>query len=180
MWRFGVFPAAVILPYVGAQLLGSVFGVVAARAIWGRLVEQPPVLYAVIQPAPGWSAAPLFLAEAAGMGVIVFTVGYFLSGPRLAPFVPWLVGILVGLGIAMLGTQTGGSLNPARQFGPAVVSGHTDNLWVFLLAPMVGAEVAARLLKTLQRRRQVLTHRLCGTEVSGEPLEDQRMASARI
>ena len=180
MWRFGVFPAAGILPYAGAQLLGSVFGVVAARAIWGRLVEQPPVLYAVIQPAPSWSAAPLFLAEAAGMGVIVFTVGYFLSVPRLAPFVPWLVGILIGLGIAMLGTQTGGSLNPARQFGPAVVSGHTDKLWVFLLAPMVGAEVAARLLKTLQRRRQVLTHRLCGTEVSGEPLEDRQMTSARI
>ena len=180
MWRFGVFPAAGILPYVAAQLLGSVFGVVAARAIWGRVVEQPPVLYAVIQPAPGWSAAPLFLADAFGMGVIVFAVGYFLSVPRLAPLVPWLVGILVGLGIAMLGTQTGGSLNPARQFGPAVVSGHTDRLWVFLLAPMVGAEVAARLLKTLQRRRQVLTHRLCGTEVSGEPLGERRMASARI
>src|SRR5437667_12808601 len=40
MWRFGVFPAAGILPYVAAQLLGSVLGVVAARAIWGRVVEQ--------------------------------------------------------------------------------------------------------------------------------------------
>jgi glycerol uptake facilitator protein/aquaporin Z len=119
MWRFGVFPAAGIIPYVASQLLGSVLGVVAARAVWGRVVEQPPVLYAVIQPVPSWSAAPLFLAEAVGMAVIVFTVGYFLSVPRLAPFVPWLVGILVGLGIAMLGTQTGGSLNPARQFGPA-------------------------------------------------------------
>jgi glycerol uptake facilitator-like aquaporin len=178
MWRFGVFPAAGILSYVAAQLVGSVFGVVAARAIWGRVVEQPPVLYAVIQPAPGWSAAPLFFAEAIGMGVIVFTVGYFLSVPRLAPFVPWVVGILIGLGIAMLGTQTGGSLNPARQFGPAVVSGHTDKFWVFLLAPMVGAEVAARLLKTLQHRGQVLTHRLCGTQVNGAPLDDRLMASA--
>jgi glycerol uptake facilitator protein/aquaporin Z len=180
MWRFGVFPAAGILPYAGAQLLGSVFGVMAARAIWGRVVEQPPVLYAVIQPAPRWSTAPLFFAEAVGMGVIVFTVGYFLSVRRLAPFVPWLVGILVGLGVAMLGTQTGGSLNPARQFGPAVVSGHKNELWVFLIAPMVGAEAAARLLKTFQQRRKVLTHRLCGTEVSGEPLDDRRMASARI
>jgi glycerol uptake facilitator-like aquaporin len=178
MWRFGVFPAAGILPYVAAQLLGSVFGVVAARAIWGRVVKQPPVLYAVIQPAPGWSAVSLFLAEAVGTGVIVFAVGYFLSVPRLAPFVPWLVGILIGLGIAMLGTQTGGSLNPARQFGPAVLSGHTDKLWVFLLAPMVGAEVAARLLKTFQHRRPVLTHRLCGTQVSGALLDDRLMASA--
>src|SRR6266404_6587373 len=180
MWRFGVFPAAGIIPYIAAQLLGSVIGVLAARAAWGAVVARPPVLYAVLRPAPGWSAAPLFAAELIGMGVIVFTVGYFLSIPRLAPFVPWLVGILIGLGIALLGTQTGGSLNPARQFGPALVSGHTDMLWVFLLALMVGAEVAARLLKTLQQRCQVLTHRLCGTEVSGEPLEDQRMASARI
>jgi glycerol uptake facilitator-like aquaporin len=177
MWRFGVFSAAGILPYVAAQLLGSVFGVAAARAVWGRVVELPPVFYAAIQPAPGWSAARLFFAEAVGMGVIVFTVGYFLSVPRLAPFVPWLVGILVGLGIATLGTQTGGSLNPARQFGPAVVSAHTDRLWVFLLAPMVGAEVAARLLKTFQHRGQVLTHRLCGTQMSGATLNDGRMAS---
>ena len=180
MWRFGVFPSAGIVPYIAAQLVGSVFGVVAARAIWGRVVEQPPVLYAVIQPAPGWSGAPLFFAEALGMGVIVFTVGYFLSVRRLAPFVPWLVGILVGLGIATLGTQTGGSLNPARQFGPAVVSGHTDKLWVFLLAPMVGVEIAALLLKTFQDRGQVLTHRLCGSEVDTTPLDDRRMASAKI
>jgi glycerol uptake facilitator-like aquaporin len=178
MWRFDVFPAVGILPYIAAQSLGSVFGVVAARAIWGRILEQPPVWYAVIQPAPRWSAPSLFFAEAVSMAVIVFTVGYFLSVPRLAPFVPWLVGTLIGLGIAMLGTQTGGSLNPARQFGPAVISGHTDKLWVFLVAPMVGAEMATRLLKTVQHRGQVLTHRLCGTQVSGAPLDDRRMASA--
>src|SRR6201985_3273305 len=34
MWRFGVFRAAGILPYVAAQLLGSVLGVLAARTIW--------------------------------------------------------------------------------------------------------------------------------------------------
>ena len=180
MWRFGVFPGAGIIPYVALQLLGSVFGVVAARVLWGPVVAQPPVLYAVLQPAAQWSLATLFLAEGIGVGVIVFAVGYFLSVPRLAPFVPWLVGILIGLGIAMLGTQTGGSLNPARQFGPAVVSAQTDNLWVFLLAPMVGAEIAARLLRTFRQRGQVLTHRLCGTEVSGEPLDRRRMASARI
>ena len=142
----------------------------AARAAWGAVVARPPVLYAVIQPGPAWSAAPLFGAELMGMGVIVFTVGYFLSIPRLAPLVPWLVGVLIGLGIALLGTQTGGSLNPARQFGPAVISGLTAELWVFLIAPMVGAELAARLLKAFRKRRQVLSHRLCGTRPDGAPL----------
>src|SRR5580700_4277471 len=133
MWRFGVFPGAGVIPYSIAQLLGSVLGVVAARAVWGQDVADPPVVYASIQPAPFWSTAPLFAAEATGMGLIVFIVGYCLSVPRLAPGVPWVVGLLIGLGIALLGTSTGGSLNPARQFGPALVSGHTDKLWVFLV-----------------------------------------------
>jgi glycerol uptake facilitator-like aquaporin len=173
MWRFGVFPAAGIVPYIAAQLLGSVVGVLAARAAWGAVVERPPVLYAVIRPGPAWSAASLFGAELIGMGLIVFTVGYFLSIPRLAPLVPWLVGILIGLGIALLGTQSGGSLNPARQFGPAVMSGYTAELWVFLIAPMVGAELAARLLKAFRKGGEVLTHRLCGTRVSGSEFRVQ-------
>ena len=170
MWRFGVFPAVGIVPYIAAQLLGSILGVLAARVVWGEIVARPPVLYAVIQPAPDWSSAQLFAAELIFMGLIVFVVGYFLSNPRLAPKVPWLVGILIGLGIALLGTQSGGSLNPARQFGPAVASAHTAKLWVFLVAPMVGAELGAQLLRRL-KPRQVLTHRLCGTHPDGARLK---------
>ena len=172
MWRFGVFPAVGIVPYITAQVLGSILGVLAARAVWGEIVARPPVLYAVIQPAPAWSSAELFAAELIGMALIVFLVGYFLSHPRLAPKVPWLVGVLIGLGIALLGTQSGGSLNPARQFGPAIASAHTAKLWVFLVAPMVGAELGAQLLRRLQKRRQVLTHRLCGTYPDGARLDD--------
>ncbi len=63
MWRFGVFPAVGIVPYIAAQLLGSILGALAARVVWGEIVARPPVLYAVIQPAPVWSSAPLFAAE---------------------------------------------------------------------------------------------------------------------
>jgi glycerol uptake facilitator-like aquaporin len=171
MWRFGVFPAVGIVPYIVAQLLGSLLGVLAARVVWGPVVARPPVLYAVIQPAPVWSTASVFAAELIGMGLIVFLVGYFLSNSRLAPNVPWLVGILIGLGIALLGTQSGGSLNPARQFGPAIVSAHTAKLWVFLIAPIVGAALGAELLRAFQKR-QVLTHRLCGTQPDGCRLDD--------
>jgi glycerol uptake facilitator-like aquaporin len=162
MWRFGVFPGTGVAPYAVAQLLGSVLGVIAARGVWGQVVAEPPVVYAALQPGPGWSTWKLFATEALGMAVIIFLVGICLSVHRLAPFVPWVVGALVGTGIALLGTATGGSLNPARQFGPAAVSGQTQFLWVYLLAPMIGAAIAAWLRGAIQRRR-VLTHRLCGT-----------------
>jgi glycerol uptake facilitator-like aquaporin len=172
MWRFGVFPGAGVVPYTIAQSLGSVLGVLAARAVWGQVVAAPPVVYAVLQPGPGWSTGELFAAETLSMAVIVFLVGTCLAVPRLAPFVPWVVGVLIGMAIALLGTSTGGSVNPARQFGPAAVSGQTHFLWVYLLAPMLGAVVAAWLRQTIQHRRAVLTHRLCGTHLDGRRLSD--------
>ena len=172
MWRFGVFPGAGVVPYTIAQLLGSVLGVLAARALWGQVVAEPPVVYAVLQPGPGWSTGELFAAETLSMAVIVFLVGTCLAVPRLAPFVPWVVGVLIGTAIALLGTSTGGSVNPARQFGPAAVSGQTHFLSVYLLAPMLGAVIAAWLRQAIQHRRAVLTHRLCGTEMDGRRLSD--------
>jgi glycerol uptake facilitator-like aquaporin len=172
MWRFGVFPGAGVVPYTIAQSLGSVLGVLAARAVWGQVVAAPPVVYAVLQPGPGWSTGELFAAETLSMAVIVFLVGTCLAVPRLAPFVPWVVGVLIGTAIVLLGTSTGGSVNPARQFGPAAVSGQTHFLWVYLLAPMLGAVVAAWLRQTIQHRRAVLTHRLCGTHSDGRRLSD--------
>ena len=171
MWRFGVFPGAGVIPYAIAQLLGSVLGVATARSMWGNAVAEPPVVYAALQPGPGWSTWELFATEAFGMAVIVFLVGLCLATQRLSPFVPWIVGGLVGIGIAVLGTATGGSLNPARQFGPAVVSGQTQFLWMYLVAPLVGAAVAAWLRSLLQNRRKVLAHRLCGTV--GHPAGNQ-------
>jgi glycerol uptake facilitator protein/aquaporin Z len=163
MWRFGVFPGVGVIPYSIAQLLGSVLGVVAARTVWGHIVAEPPVVYAALQPGPRWSTWELFVVETLGMTVIALVVGLCLADPRITSFVPWIVGSLVGLGIALLGTATGGSLNPARQFGPAVASGQTRFLWAYLLAPMFGAAIAAWLRQKIQRQRRVLTHRLCGT-----------------
>jgi glycerol uptake facilitator-like aquaporin len=171
MWRFGVFPGNGVVPYIIAQLLGSVLGVLVARAVWGPVVAEPSVAYAVLQPGPGWFGAELFLVEAASMAFIVLLVGICLAAPRLAPFVPWIVGVAIGTAIVTLGTSTGGSVNPARQFGPAILSGQTRFLWAYLLAPMVGAVIATWLLQRAQRRC-VLTHRLCGTQRDGRPLSE--------
>ncbi|MFJ9030433.1 MIP/aquaporin family protein [Streptomyces sp. NPDC102274] len=170
MWRFRVFPGVSVVPYILAQLAGSVLGVLVARSVWGGVIDNPPVSDAALRPAPGWSSLALFPAEAASMAVIVLLVGWFLSVPRLAPLVPGVVGLLVGLGITLLGPITGGCINPARQFGPALVSGHLDFLWIYLLAPMVGALLAAALHQVLACRA-VLTHRLCGTRADGSPLQ---------
>jgi glycerol uptake facilitator-like aquaporin len=153
MWRFGLCPGALVAPYIAAQLAGSCLGTLAGRAAWGPVTGRPPVYDASLQPGRGWSAGELFAAETVSMAVIVLLVALLLAVHRLAPRVPFLVGFLIGAGIALLGTTTGGSVNPARQFGPAIVAGRLDFLWAYLLAPLAGADLAASLRNTILSRR---------------------------
>jgi glycerol uptake facilitator-like aquaporin len=161
MWRMETLPGRGLLAYCVAQLAGSLLGVLLGRFVWGEPVAGPGVAYSALRPAPGWSNAVLFPAEAASMAVIILLVGVFLSAPRLAPYTPWLVGGLIGAAIAGLGTVTGGSVNPARQFGPAVFAGQFGFLATYLLAPLVGAIVAVWLLGRF-RHVAVGTRRLSG------------------
>jgi glycerol uptake facilitator-like aquaporin len=163
MWRFGVFPLVGVMPYTIAQLLGSLLGVLAARLVWGHVLADAPIAYAVIQPAAGWSDALLFAVEATSFGVIVLVIGFCLALPRVLPWMPLIVGLLAASCVALLGLSSGGSDNPARQFGPALASGQFNHFWVYFFAPFVGALIAPWLRNVIQRERQVLTHRLCGT-----------------
>ena len=54
------------------------------------------------------------------------------------------------LGIAFTGT----SVNPARSFGPALIAGKLDGIWVFLLAPLVGGALAAVVYSFLDSGKQ--------------------------
>jgi glycerol uptake facilitator protein/aquaporin Z len=130
-------------------------------------VARAPVAYAVLRPATGWTNAALFPAEGAGMAVIVVLVGLFLSVHKLARFAPWLAGALIGAAITGLGAVTGASLDPAREFGPALFAGQFGFLISYLLAPMAGAALAAWLIHRFQVRG-VLTHHLSGKHVETE------------
>ncbi|WP_228120376.1 MIP/aquaporin family protein [Streptomyces fagopyri] len=153
LWLMGAFPGRDVLPYVLAQLAGSAAGTGLARLAWGRPVTLPPVDYAAIGPAPAWQPSAVFLAEAGSMAAIVLVVGFLLARTRLAHLLPYAVGLSVALVITLLGTRSGGSVNPARQFGPALLAGRTEDLWIYLVAPVLGAALGAWLDRVVGRRR---------------------------
>ncbi|MEU1529547.1 MIP/aquaporin family protein [Streptomyces fagopyri] len=151
LWLMGAFPGRGVLPYVLAQLAGSAAGTGLARLAWGRPVTLPSVDYAAIGPASAWQPPAVFLAEAGSMAAIVLVVGFLLARTRLAHLLPYAVGLSVALVITLLGTRSGGSANPARQFGPAVLAGRTEDLWIYLVAPVLGAALGAWLDRVLRR-----------------------------
>jgi len=68
-----------------------------------------------------------------------------------------LAGAAIGLTVFLLalvgGLFTGASMNPARSFGPAFVSGNFSHLWLYFLAPFLGAVFSLPVIFFLQRLR---------------------------
>ena len=152
LWRMDVFPGRRVAPYVVAQLAGSVAGTGLARLLWGRAVSLPPVEYAAIRSSATWQPASVFMAEAGCMLILVLIVGFLLAHPGYARLLPYGIGLSVALVIAFLGPRSGGSINPARQFGPAALAGQTTDLLIYLVAPILGALLGVSIHHRLVRR----------------------------
>jgi aquaporin Z len=61
-----------------------------------------------------------------------------------------VVGAVIALEALFAGPICGASMNPARSFAPAIVSGQLDYLWIYLVAPVLGMLVAIPLFKAVR------------------------------
>jgi aquaporin Z len=117
--------------YVIGQLVGA-FG--AAFMIY-FVVGQNFVAYTITQPAV--AAGPAFLTETILTAIFV---GVILTvterQPKVAAFAIGLTLTVIHFAAIPI---TGASVNPARSLAPAIVSGHYDDLWIYLTAPFLGA-----------------------------------------
>ncbi|WP_105617713.1 MIP/aquaporin family protein [Vallitalea okinawensis] len=59
------------------------------------------------------------------------------------------IGITVMVGALIIGPISGGSFNPARSLGPALISGHVSSLWLYIVFPIIGALLAVFATKKI-------------------------------
>jgi MIP family channel proteins len=135
-WLAGRFPGRSVLPYIGAQLAGAV----VASGIVRLLFPAHPTLGATL---PAGGAGQSFALELLLTLILMFVVLCVSTGAKEKGITAGIaVGAVIGLEALFAGPVSGASMNPARSLGPAVVSGRLESLWVYLLAPVLGAALA--------------------------------------
>ena len=134
------------LVYILAQLSGGVLGALLTKAFLldeGRASDYgTPKVTALL--GGGFQG---FLVEGIGTFVLVMTVLAVALNPEIRRWAALSVGGALGFLVMVLGPLTGGSFNPARWFGPALVSNEFGDALAFILGPIAGAVVAAALYK---------------------------------
>ncbi len=156
LWAGGRFPGSQLLPYVVAQVIGAIVGA--------------GVLYLIASGKADFSLAGGFAANGYGehspgkyslvAGIVSEVVMTFMflivilgATHHRAPV--GFAGMAIGLALTLIHLisipVTNTSVNPARSTGPAVFVGGwaLDQLWVFWVAPIVGAAIAGFLYRSL-------------------------------
>ena len=131
------FPWKMTPLYWGSQLLGATAACLVLRGLFGNVADVGATL-------PGAEVWVVVAFEALLTFFLMFVIMAMATDVRAVGTAAALaIGATVGLEAIFGGPISGASMNPARSFGPALVSGNWTAHWAYWVGPVVGAAVAA-------------------------------------
>jgi MIP family channel proteins len=129
------FPWRRAVGYWAAQLLGAVAAAALLRASLGNVAHVGATF-------PSGSQGQSFLWELVLTAFLMFVVLAVATDTRaVGEAAAIAIGGTIALDAMFGGPISGASMNPVRSLGPALVSGDLHALWLYLLAPVIGASV---------------------------------------
>jgi aquaporin Z len=142
----GRFNIREVLPYLVSQLLGAFLASVTLRLLF----PSNETLGATL---PSGTALQSFVLEFILTFFLMLVIINVATGSKeQGMFAGLAIGATVLLEAMFGGPICGASMNPARSLAPAVVSGHTEHLWLYVAAPVLGAVAAIPIWKFLTHK----------------------------
>ena len=131
------FPWSRAAGYWAAQLTGAIVAAALLRGSLGNIAHVGATL-------PSGSDGQSFLWELVMTFFLMFVIMAVATDTRaVGEAAAIAIGGTVGLDAMFGGPISGASMNPARSAGPALVSGDLHSLWLYIIAPAVGASLGA-------------------------------------
>lgn len=133
----GLFPKKLVMPYILAQIAGAFL----ASGVLKLLFPASAGLGCTIPSGSVWQS---FVLEIILSFMLMLVI---LKTSQGAKETGMLAGIAIGATVLLealfAGPISGASMNPARSLAPAILSGNTSALWIYLIAPAIGMGLAS-------------------------------------
>lgn len=152
-WLIGRLKARHVIGYVLSQLAGATIGAAPLLA-WGAMGRS--VTYGATLPGAAYGAAWAMVGEAGTTFALIFGLFFFLRRRRLRRFTPALFPPLYAVMVWLEAPVSGTSTNPARSFGPAVISGDWHGWWIYWIGPLAGTLLAVAAHRWSARHRPAI------------------------
>jgi len=138
-WLAKKFPGKEILPYILSQSVGAF----AASGVLHVLFPTNQYLGTTL---PSGSIMQSFILELILTFILMFVIIHVAKGSKeQGMFAGIAIGGVVLLEALFAGPICGASMNPIRSLAPAIISQHTEHLWVYMVAPVIGVVLAVWL-----------------------------------
>ncbi|MBM7651754.1 MIP/aquaporin family protein [Neobacillus cucumis] len=132
--------------YIISQLIAGIAASATLLCLFGNVASLGTTL-----PRGSWEQS--FLLEFILTFFLMMVIfGSAVHGKAVKDFAGIAIGSTVGLEAMFAGPICGASMNPARSIGPAIVSGNIQCLWIYIVATILGASLAAIFYKILHEK----------------------------
>jgi len=145
----GRFPVACLAPYIVSQITGAIL----ASLTLHYLFPGNQLLGATL-PSNG-SMQSFVLEFILTFFLMLVIMNVAVGSKEQGMFAGLAIGSVITLEAMFGGPISGASMNPARSIAPSLVSGHLEQLWIYIIAPVIGAALAIPVWKYMVKEKPV-------------------------